>query len=198
MEAMSTMSSFLKENNVRVIIQWERCTGVSSKWLYFFWPSSIRKISKRRWLSMNFMIHVYLHVFNRIFQSPLYIQILTFPNLCAILCKCHFHSLLINCRRQLYFYSRLVWLIGKLHFGSKYDLRHKNSLLPWYTYFPYIFFLSSRVVQYCNILRIALYHTITYLVNLILKIDFLFLRWQGHIKNPTLHFISYHYLYSVY
>ena len=147
---------------------------------------------------MNFMIHAYLHVFNRIFQSPLYIQILTFPNLCAILCKCHFHSLLINCRRQLYFYSRLVWLIGKLHFGSKYDLRHKNSLLPWYTYFPYIFFLSSRVVQYCNILRIALYHTITYLVNLILKIDFLFLRWQGHIKNPTLHFISYHYLYSVY
>ena len=31
MEAMSTMSSFLKENNVRVIIQWEPCTGVSSK-----------------------------------------------------------------------------------------------------------------------------------------------------------------------
>ena len=27
MEAMSTMSSFLKENNVRVIIQWERAQG---------------------------------------------------------------------------------------------------------------------------------------------------------------------------
>ena len=27
MEAMSTMSSFLKENNVRVIIQWEHAQG---------------------------------------------------------------------------------------------------------------------------------------------------------------------------
>ena len=177
MEAMSTMSSFLKENNVRVIIQWERAQGFHQNYTAIsaikhwknFRSNMIIDVQNR-----NFMIH--LHVFSRIFQSPLYIQILTFPNLCAILCKCHFHSLLINCRRQLYFYSRLVWLIGKLHFGSKYDLRHKSSLLPWYTYFPYIFFLSSRVVQYCNILRIALYHTITYLVNLILKIDFLFLR----------------------
>ena len=104
-------------------------------------------------------MHAYLHVFNRIFQSPLYIQILTFPNLSAILYKCHFHSLLINCRRQLYFYSRLVWLIGKLHFGSKYDLRHKNSLLPWYTYFPYIFF---SILTCCAILQYSTYCIIPY------------------------------------
>ena len=148
-------------------------------------------INMKNWY---FMIHICSHVFNRIFESPFYIQPMAFPSLCAILYKCHFHSLLINCRRQLYFYSRLVWLIGKLHFGSKYDLRAKNSLLPYNTHFLYIFFLSSRVVQYCNIWLPAFYHTITYLINVILIIDFLFLRWQGRIKNPTLHFISYHYL----
>ena len=134
------------------------CTGVSSKLYCHFGHQALEKfqiehdyrcISPLYIQNRNFMIH--LHVFSRIFQSPLYIQILTFPNLCAILCKCHFHSLLINCRRQLYFYSRLVWLIGKLHFGSKYDLRAKNSLLPYNTHFLYIYFLSSRVVQYCNI-----------------------------------------------
>ena len=180
------------------------CTGVSSKWLYFFGFQALEKfLIQHDYRSINmknwyFMIHICSHVFNRIFQSPFYIQPMAFPSLCAILYKCHFHSLLINCRRQLYFYSRLVWLIGKLHFGSKYDLRAKNSLLPYNTHFLYIFFLSSRVVQYCNIWLPAFYHTITYLINVILIIDFLFLRWQGRIKNPTLHFISYHYLYSVY
>ena len=89
-------------------------------------------------------------VFNRIFESPFYIQPMAFPSLCAILYKCHFHSLLINCRRQLYFYSRLVWLIGKLHFGSKYDLRAKNSLLPYNTHFLYIYF---SILTCCAILQ---------------------------------------------
>ena len=43
MEAMSTMSSFLKENNVRVIIQWEPCTGVSSKLCYHFGHQVLEK-----------------------------------------------------------------------------------------------------------------------------------------------------------
>ena len=43
MEAMSTMSSFLKENNVRVIIQWEPCTGVSSKLYCHFGHQALEK-----------------------------------------------------------------------------------------------------------------------------------------------------------